>query len=256
MRRRVRAIAAGLMAGLLLACSREQEAAAPAFDAAGGLARVQAVRAELVEVWDRLDTLRAEMAALDARPRLTAVDSARKAELGEKQPQAEARFEVLYGSDQATLAEFLNAALGSRPAAPETLAALHLYAESAIRYAHDVVAASGDYRRAIDLLETASGYFADAHLPVPQRLGEALRHAKEYRVITRARFDRLAAGMTASQVRSLVGVPFVGNVRRSEVGGKSVTTWLYGSEENGVTALYFDDRALLYAWKWNVMSGE
>jgi len=57
-------------------------------------------------------------------------------------------------------------------------------------------------------------------------------------------------------VKTLVGVPFAGNVRRSEVAGKSVTTWLYGSEDNGVTALYFDDRETLYAWRWNVMTGE
>ena len=90
---------------------------------------------------------------------------------------------------------------------------------------------SGDYRRAIDLLETARGYFDDA---ARRAAGSACRRSRprpEFRVVTRARFDRLASGMTAAQVKALVGVPFSGNVHRTEVAGKQVTSWLYGSED-------------------------
>ena len=74
--------------------------------------------------------------------------------------------------------------------------------------------------------------------------------------MTRVRFDQLKKGMTARDVKALIGVPFYANVRHSEVGGKRVASWLYSREDNEIAALYFDDRGSLYAWKWDAKSAE
>jgi hypothetical protein len=247
------------IAGTLLicgvACSDGPEAAGPPFDAAGGLARCRAARAELDDAWRRLDAARAALVpgstASAAGTDPTADPSTPEIELA----AAQTAFDLAYGDDQAALTEFLNAALRARVADQETGVALNLYADSAIRRAADVITRSGDYRRAIDLLETARGYFAEANAVPPPRLLAALERARRFSVITKARFDRLARGMTDEQVKALVGVPNAANVRRSEVAGKQVTSWLYRSEEGGVSALYFDDSLRLYAWRWNVRLG-
>jgi hypothetical protein len=253
---RVRAVAQLLLAGVVLAGCGAPEAASFRFDAAAGLTRAQNARAVLLSAWERRDALRGEEQRLLALTRKTPADRTRQAEVEARLPQADAAFDAAWATDQADLAEFLNTALAAAPQAPETRAALDLYAESAMRYAAQIVGTRGDYRRASELLDTARGYFLDAQLAPPQPLDEALQRARSYRVVTKERFARLARGMTTADVKALVGVPFSGNVHSSEVAGRTVTSWLYGSEDRGVAAVYFDDRGTLYAWKWDVMQGE
>jgi len=254
MHRRANALAAALMAGVMLSCSGRPEAASPLPDIAGGMARSKVARAALLKAWDDLDSLRNESESLASRQPPTPAVTDRINELENRLTRVQAAFDAAYNADQAALADVLNS-VGNSAVGPEAIVALNLCAESAMRYARDVIDHSGDYRRAIGLLDTARGYFDDLHAAPPRALTDALQLAREYRLITRARFDRLATGMTGTQVRALVGVPFSGNVHRSKVDGNGVTSWLYGSEDNSVAALYFDDRGMLYAWKWNVMGG-
>ncbi len=246
---------AAVVASVVLSCSGRSEVADPPIDAAS-ITRVEILRTNLLRAWDHLDSLCAEAARMDANAHPTPAEAARRSELEHRLTQARAAFDTAYGADQTALTGFLNVSLRTRPGSAETLSAMTLYAASAVRYARDVIDQSGDYRRAVDLLETARGYFDDGHTAPPAVLADALRRAQEFRVVTRARFAQLATGMTPAEVKTLVGVPFSGNVHQTEVGGKMVTSWLYGSEENSVTALYFDDRERLYAWKWDVMGSE
>jgi hypothetical protein len=254
MRTCVRTIAAALLI-CGVACSDGREAAAPAFDAAGGLARCRTARAELDEAWRRLDAARAALVPGSTVSTAGAGSAGDRSTPEIELAAAQTAFDLAYGDDQAALTEFLNAALRAGKADQETAVVLDLYADSAIRCAADVITHAGDYRRAVDLLETARGYFADARATPPPALLAALERARRFSVITRARFDRLARGMTDEQVKALVGVPHSGNVHRSEVAGKQVTSWLYRSEDGGVSALYFDDSLRLYAWRWNVRPG-
>ena len=258
MKRTLYTCAKAIAAALLIcgvACSDGPEAAAPTFDTASGLARCRSARAELDDAWMRLDAARAAVVPSSAVPAAGVGSSGDRRDPETELAAAQTAFDLAYGDDQAALTEFLNAALRTGAADRDIAVALSLYADSAIRCATDVIARSGDYRRAIDLLETARGYFAEAHAALPPDLLAALERARRFSVITKARFDRLARGMTDAQVKVLVGVPYADNVRRSEVAGKQVTSWLYRSEDGGVSALYFDDSLRLYAWRWNVRQG-
>jgi len=241
-----------VVTALAMACSEDSRKAGSAFDAAGGLARVKAARAELVRVWDALDAARAELRTLEEKRGANAADAARKTEIEAVVKQSEAAFENAYGADQSTLADFLNQALNIQPQGAETLEALNLYAESAIRNAGELIEYSGDYRRAIELLDTARSYFDAVQAPAPEALATAAAGARDYRFVTQARFDRLKKGLSAAEVKALIGVPFYANIRSSVVGGKEVTSWLYSREDGEVAGVYLDDRGRLYAWKWNV----
>ena len=256
MRPSARVILASILACLVVACSGKQEQPLQGADASADLARITAARADLDRVWNALDALRDELAALDERPRLTPEETARRSDLDGKVRAAEGQFEAAYSADQSALADFLNQALNTQPQGSATLQALRLYADSAIRNARDFVEHSGDYRRAIELLETARSYYEAVAAGVPDDLTAAIERARDYRFLTRTRFEQLKKGMSIPDVKALVGVPFYANVRHSEVGGKRVASWLYGREDGEVAALYFDDRGTLYAWKWDAKSAQ
>jgi hypothetical protein len=256
MRARFTCAAVAVVAVAISCGEKPDKPAAGAAAASAGLARIQAARAELVQVWDALEALRDELDALEGAQRLTPAEAARRSELAARVKEAESRFESAYGADQSALADFLNDALNSRPQDPTTLTALRLYLDSALRNARDFIGRSGDYRRAIELLETARGYYEAVSAPVPEDLTAAIAGARDFRTITRARFDQLRKGMKGSEVKALVGVPYYANVRHSEVGGKRVTSWLYSRDDGDVAALYFDDRGQLYAWKWDAKRSE
>jgi hypothetical protein len=249
-------IAAVAVVACIVACAEKPKEPPGGIDAGAGLSRVKVARAELVKVWDALDVQRDELASLDEKQRLTQAETARKAELSTLIKSAEARFESAYGADQSALADFLNEALNSRPNGESTLEALRLYLDSALRNARDFIDHSGDYRRAIELLETARSYYEAVGAGIPADLSAALANARDFRFVTRARFDQLKKGMSARDVKAVIGVPFYANVRNSEVGGKRVASWLYSREDSEIAALYFDDRGSLYAWKWDAKRGE
>jgi hypothetical protein len=242
----------GVAACLAAACSGKPAQPSPAVDGGAGLARIRAARADLQRAWEALDVLRDELGALGAGQRLTVGETSRKEELAAKVKLAEAQFEAAYSADQSALADFLNEALNTQPKADSTIEALRLYSDSALRNARDFVDHSGDYRRAIELLETARSYYDGVEAGAPDDLTSALANARAYRFVTKARFDQLKEGMTTSEVKALVGVPFCANIRHSEVGGRTVTTWLFGREDGEVAAIYLDDRGKAYAWHWNV----
>jgi len=250
---RLRAFVAtvALVACALAACSEKAERRSGAVGTSAGLVRVRTSGAELEKAWDVLDSLRDELEALDEKQRLTPAETRRKVELLEQVEAAESRFDSAYGANLSALTDLLNEALHARPAGDTTQEALRLYADSAIRNARRFVDHSGNYRRAIELLETARSYYEAVAAVVPDDLTAALERASDYRFLTRARFDQLNRGMSAHDVKALLGVPFEANVRHSEVGGKRVASWLYGREDGAVAALYFDDRGSLYAWRWD-----
>ena len=247
-----RMVAIGLAACLAAACSGKPAKPSPAVEDGAGLTRVRAARADLQHAWDALDALRDELEAQGLGKRPSAEEAARKAELTGKLKLAETQFEAAYNADQSALADFLNQALNSQPKADNTIEALRLYTDSALRNARDFVDHSGDYRRAIELLETARSYYDAVEAGAPDDLIAALADARAYRFVTKPRFDQLKKGMTTYEIKVLVGVPFYANIRHSEVGGKSVTTWLYGREDGEVAAIYLDEHGKSYAWKWNV----
>lgn len=245
-------VAIAVVAGLALGCGPKKDKT-PAFDAAGEFAKVKAARTELTAARDQLNTLRNEMAPLQDLEQLSPQQSARKSELDTQIKQAQTKFDDAFNNDQSLLSAFLNVMLNDETlrGSSETRQALALYAQESLLNARDFMDRAGDYRRAIELLETAEGYFTAVNATPPAELLAAKNEAKARRYISQENFDRLKKGMTEEQVKVITGTPFYANIRENEVRGKKVVSWLLNRQDGEVAALYFE-KGKLYALKWNV----
>lgn len=235
----------------LVACSKGGGKKASNFNITAELAKVKAARAELVSSREQLASVKSELASLNTKQKLTSEESAHKTELEQKLKTAQTAFDEAFSKDQSTLTEFLNVALNEMPGAPETHEALKLYADQAVYNAKEFMNQAGDYNKAIDLLQTAEGYFEAVNAKAPENLEQTLQHAKDFRFLTKERFDQARNGMTEDQVKAVTGPPFYANIRENEVHGRKITSWLFNREDQQVAAFYFE-KGKLYAKKWDV----
>jgi hypothetical protein len=186
------------------------------------LAASEAKQAEIeaVRERDRTDEQKAELEALPAT----------------LEEQSTAR-DVAYDTVQATLADFLNIALNDFPEHPATTEGLDLYSDEAILIAQDTVAKSGDYKKAINQLDSASSYYDSIGLPPYQALLDTMAELDDMRFITQERFDLVKKNMTMDEVKAAAGVPYYQNIQVDEK--RKVETWLYRKREGGAAAIYF-----------------
>jgi hypothetical protein len=226
--------------GLASGCSRgpsEEELAQAAFEeqltalqqqyqeleqARADLAAAEAKLAEIEEIRerDRTDEQKAELETLPAT--IEGLAAAR-----------DTAFETV----QATLADFLNIALNEFPAHPATEEGLNLYSDEAILIAEDTVAKAGDYKKAINQLDSALSYYDSINLPPYQPLIDKIAELDDMRFITQERFDLVEKGMTMEEVKETAGVPYYQNIQVDEK--RKVETWLYRKREGGAAAIYF-----------------
>ncbi len=246
-------VVVSLTVAAAIACGGKKEEA-PKLDLAGGLAKVKAAHAQHLEKAQALQQLRAELAALGEKPKLDARESQRKQELEEQVKTASKELDRVFSDDQNQLTAFLNAALNEAAQAAETREGLKIYADDAILNARDYMNEAGDYRRAVEILETAQGYFESIGAPVPAELQALLEEARKFRFITKERFEQVQKGMTMAQVRAITGTPLLQNVRQQEVKGQKVTVWLFRSEEGEVASFFFDSKGKLYSKDWRKIS--
>jgi hypothetical protein len=125
---------------------------------------VQDARAELAAASKALDRARAE-----ARVGRTDAGAVRR---------AQSEFGTAYAKYQKVLAGFLTVGLNERPASPETLEALGLYADAAVSHARILLDRAGDANRAIVTLEGAERLFRAVGVPVPNDLAATLERAR------------------------------------------------------------------------------
>jgi hypothetical protein len=138
---------------------------------------------------------------------------------------------------QTALADILNVGLNEFPDDPATAGALKIYSEEAMEIADDTVAKSGDYKKALDQLDSASTYYESINLPVYPPLLERISQLDEMRFITQERFDEVKKNMTMDEVKEIAGVPYYQNIQVDDKRG--VETWLYRKREGGAAAIYF-----------------
>lgn len=223
-------------------------------DVAAEFGKVQQAHTALEEARRTLDALRGELNALKDKPRLEAAEAARKAELEAQLPAAQRTFDEAYEADQNAISNFLNLTLNDEAlkGAPQTREALRLYADGAVANARNFMDLSGDYGKAIDILQNAVTYFEFAGAPLPENLQETLARARQLRYLTKERFDQLKKGMTAEEVKAITGTPLYANVRDSEVQGRKITMWLFPRDPavGGASAVYFE-KGKVYALKWD-----
>ena len=149
----------------------------------------------------------------------------------------DAAFDQLQGN----LADFLNVALNDFPNDPRTLDALRIYSEEAIIYADDAVQGAGDYKKALDRLNNALGYYEAINAEPYPPLKDKIQQLEERRFITRERFDEVKKNMTKDQVKEIAGVPYYGNIHEEKKQG--IEYWLYPKEDGGAAAIYFNNKS-------------
>jgi len=166
-------------------------------------------------------------------------------------PDLESKVDSAYEDYQTRLADFLNLALNDFPEAPETAQALQMYATEAIYNADDIVRKSGDYKKAIDTVQSAKGYYDAIGKEPEQMLLDKLDQLDDWRYITKERFDQVKKKMTEQEVRDVVGVPYYMNVKKDEKRG--ITYWLYPKREGGAAAVYFDKKDKVYSMDFDAV---
>jgi hypothetical protein len=226
--------------GLLSGCSRgpsEEELAR---------ARFEEQLTVLQQQYDELQTLRADLAAAQAS--LAEIEAIRERDRTEEQAaELEAlptRIEELttardeaFDAAQGALTDFLNVALNEFPEHPATISGLNIYADEAILVADDTVVMAGDYKKAINQLDSALSYYQSLDLEPYPPLEEKLAELMDMRFMTQERFDQVVKGMTKDEVKQVAGVPYYQNIQIDEKRG--VETWLYRKDDGGAAAIYF-----------------
>jgi len=182
------------------------------------------------------ETTLAEIEAIRERDRTDEQKAALESLPATIEEQGAAR-DTAYEMVQATLADFLNIALNDFPDHPATAQGLNLYSDEAILIAEDTVAMSGDYRKAMNQLDSASSYYDSIGLPPYQPLIDRIGSIDDMRFMTQERFELVKKNMTMDDVKEIAGVPYYQNIQVDEK--RKVETWLYRKREGGAAGIYF-----------------
>jgi hypothetical protein len=200
---------------------------------------IQQLNTDLEQTRSELAQARSRLAELEAIPanRLSDEQKDEMATIQARIEELQAAQDTTFDELQAKLADFLNLALNEFPEAEETIKGLEIYSKEAVGYANDAVTQAGDYKKAIDHLYGAVGYYeaigAEPYPPLKARLEEL----EEQRYITKERFEAVKNGMTKEEVKEAVGTPYYANIREDKQ--KGVEMWLYPKREGGAAGVYF-----------------
>jgi len=111
-------------------------------------------------------------------------------------------------------------------------AAVRMKSDEDLAVAREWIDRGGDYRRAIEILETQR-----ALDPGDARLEQALVQAREMRFVTPERFARVQAGMTQVDVRAALGPVNLREVLHRPA--EQLEAWYYPKRGGGRAAVYF-----------------
>lgn len=242
--------------GLVEGCSRgpsEEELKLAAFQEQ--FATLQVEYDALVNMRTEIEVAKAKLAELQAIPENKRTDE-QKVELEEIQNGLESSAdenEAAFEGVQGQLADLLNVGINDYPESDETASALMIYADEAILVADDMVAKAGDYKKAIDNLSTAKGFFEAAGLTSYHPLVAKIAELEDWRYITKERFDAVTKGMTKEEVTSVVGQVYFRNIQ--EIPEKGVESWLFKKREGGAAAFYFKTKTgKAYDKNWDAVA--
>jgi len=147
------------------------------------------------------------------------------------------------------LADYINAdpPAPGQPMSAEQLAAIRLKSSEDMAIAREYIELGGDYRRAIDIYNTALAIDPDN-----SDLKAAISDAETRRFMSTERFGTVKKGMSEAQVIAQLGRPLTRNIR--EYPEKKVVAWFYPKNDEGEAAgIFFNDKKVVYSTDWNAV---
>lgn len=218
-------------------------------DEAAAASRSATAEAEwrwLVGSKQTLDGKRAELAALRSQPPAPPSQ--------ERIAQLETEVDSLSRELGRRLVELINSdpPVVGEPLTERQKSAIRMKSDEDIVLARDYIERGGDYRRAIEIYESA--LIVD---PGYARLREELDRARAQRYMTRERFEQVKEGMKADEVRGVLGQPNLHNVK--DYKDKGVSAWFYPKDASGAAAaVYFEKKGgetRVYAANFDAIPG-
>lgn len=208
-------------------------------------AKARAVQWALLEKQKQvLDAKRAELASLQARieqgeSALEAQATALKKEIDTAAEQLGSQLAAYINEDPPVVGE---------PPTPEQLKAIRMKSSEDMAVAREYIELGGDYRKAIEIYQTALSLDPDN-----KELKAALESAQARRFMTAERFAAVKKGMTQAEVRRALGQPYHRNIK--EYPDKKVTAWFYPKSEAGDAAgVWFNEKGVVYQANFNAVS--
>ncbi|MEJ2086506.1 MAG: hypothetical protein P8Y44_12650 [Acidobacteriota bacterium] len=195
------------------------------------------LRMQAAEAADELGTVEEMTAAVEEQGG-TGEDQEAVGEIGEEIVDLDAKLETLEEevaaeTDEFTqrLVQFLNAdpMIEGEPPTERQIDALRMKSSEDMILAQEWIEKGGDYKRAIEIYETALMFDPDN-----PELAAALEEAEANRWMAEERFATVTKGMTQAEVRSLLGQANLHNIRKYE--DKGVEAWFYPTAEDGSAA--------------------
>jgi hypothetical protein len=141
------------------------------------------------------------------------------------------------------LADYINAdpPILGEPMRPDQLAAIRMKSAEDIVIAHEFIELGGDYRKAVDIYQSALAIDPDN-----PDLKAAIIDAEAKRYMTAERFATVSKGMTEEQVITAIGRPLMRNIR--EYPEKKVRAWFYPKNDQGEAAgVFFTEAGSVYS---------
>jgi hypothetical protein len=169
-----------------------------------------------------------------AAPAEPAEPTATAEDLAARQQQIETEVNSLSEEFGGRLVGYINSLeiVQGEPLTPEQQQAMRMKSEEDIELAREWIEKGGDYRRAIEIYESALLWDPDN-----EELRTALAEAESMRYMTEERFAQVAKGMSQEQVRSLLGPVNLHNIR--EYPEKNAVAWFYPKDGGGAAGVYF-----------------
>jgi hypothetical protein len=151
--------------------------------------------------------------------------------------QVKGEVEALSEQFMGTLIGFLNAANMVEGEAPTglTLEAIRMKSGEDLVIAREYVTRGGDYRRAIEIVNTALALDPEN----PDLLAAKSRFETE-QYMTEERLAQVSKGMSEDDVREILGTPHPSNIR--EYPEQNVVAWFYRREDRGAAGVYFQSK--------------
>ncbi len=234
-----------VLVGLMTGCGQKAKKEAEArTQLQQQLTTIKTLWSNLHDSRDKVKTMKATLDELKATPKrkLDADQKQQLATLPDEIAKAVEANSAAYDQVQEKLATFLTKALNDHPDAPETAEGLKIYSDEAIFTAEDAVDKAGDYKKALNILQTAKTYYDSIGIQPYQTLVDKMAELEDMRYLTKERFDLVTKGMTEDEVAKVAGVPYYLNKKHE----RGIDFWLYPRREGGAAAIYFNKSHKVY----------